>query len=580
MRNTSAFQPRFLSKPIIFVGGISGSTNASTGYSVSLESLSGGVDSSPQTGDVVIVSIGVGSYTSGTPSISTSGYTQIATVNGTDDYVASLATYYKVMGETPDASISINGTGNPDTSSLCVIQVWRDVDISSPLDVSTTTASGGNTGVINPPSITPATIGSVILVSGVFGSGNAAIISSVSSGYSNSVIVSRNTSTDGSLGMGSKVWSSGVEDPGVYTISGDSTSNSWAAATMVLRAHPQSPTKVYYPLNGNSLDYSGNTNTGTDTAITYPQGRFGQAAKFNGSSSVIVVDPAPTLNLSATMTMCAWINVSSLPTAGQYWNIAGKGNFTGNTFSYYININNASGYALSLQCSTNGAAATFNEANAPFTPKLNRWHFISVVKSDANVSFYVDGYPIIPADSTTNATMYSSATPFRIGARDSADFFNGLIDEVIIESRAWTAKEVETYYRKSNLNYKQSKFAQFLQSINITDTMSLLDVTTGIRSRVVNITDTLGMTDTISAIRAYVVNLVDTMNLSETLTGLRTMALSITDSLGLTDSVNTKKRWDNQTKGTSTFSNQSKGTSTFSNQSKDSSSWTNQNKQL
>jgi hypothetical protein len=201
----------------------------------------------------------------------------------------------------------------------------------------------------------------------------------------------------------------------------------------------------------------------------------------------------------------------------------------------------------------------------------------------SGVKCYVDGMPQTVASSaetlSTNTTVHTDNP--KLGARISGNSrLNGLLDEVIIESRAWTAKEVETYYRKSNLNYKQSKFAQFLQSINITDTMSLLDVTTGIRSRVVNVTDTLGMTDTISAIRAYVVNLIDTMNLSDTLTSLRTMALSITDSLGLTDSVNAKKRWDNQTKGTSTFSNQSKGTSTFSNQTKDSSSWTNQNKEL
>jgi len=190
---------------------------------------------------------------------------------------------------------------------------------------------------------------------------------------------------------------------------------------------------------------------------------------------------------------------------------------------------------------------------------------------------YLDG----KLDATRIATANFSGTgvltlgnaPFTSG-----NFFGGVADELIIESRAWTAKEVETYYRKSNLNYRQSKFAQFLQSINITDTMSLLDVTTGIRSRVVNVTDTLGMTDTISAIRAYVVNLVDTMNLSETLTSLRSRIASITDSLGLTDSVRARKKWRNTDKNEETFTNTSKNLTSWTNEDKSSTSWTNVDK--
>ena len=48
-------------------------------------------------------------------------------------------------------------------------------------------------------------------------------------------------------------------------------------------------TKLLAHLNGNSNDSSGNANNGSDTNITYSlaNGKLGQGAGFNGSSSLI-----------------------------------------------------------------------------------------------------------------------------------------------------------------------------------------------------------------------------------------------------------------------------------------------------
>src|SRR5206468_7980455 len=63
-------------------------------------------------------------------------------------------------------------------------------------------------------------------------------------------------------------------------------------------------------------DNSGNNNTGTlGAGVTWtPDGRFGSALVFNGSS-LVTVPASPSLNLAAGMTLEAWVYPTTTPTS-------------------------------------------------------------------------------------------------------------------------------------------------------------------------------------------------------------------------------------------------------------------------
>lgn len=220
-------------------------------------------------------------------------------------------------------------------------------------------------------------------------------------------------------------------------------------------------TKAYYPLNGNSNDYSGNTNTGTDTSITYPQGRFGQAAKFNGSSSVVTYTTNKVITGTGSFTVSGWVNFASLNVAGDIAISVGH-QATNQQFS----MGAASGLMNGNWYGGAGLISTGTSA-----PKLNTWYHMCAVLNGASATWqmYINGRLYGTPVTAPAYNMSSSGSSGNIFGNytvyDANWGFDGLLDEVIIESRAWTAAEVATYYRKSMLNYKkQTLFNTLLTS--------------------------------------------------------------------------------------------------------------------
>ena len=109
----------------------------------------------------VVLSFQVTSNNNSTPG----GYTSIESAfgNGTGSYDAYLDVAYKVMGATPDTSITWNRTnGNTSASSTFGFLVLRGVDTSNPIDVTPTKVEQ-NPNWVTPASITPVTDGALVM---------------------------------------------------------------------------------------------------------------------------------------------------------------------------------------------------------------------------------------------------------------------------------------------------------------------------------------------------------------------------------------------------------------------------------
>lgn len=240
---------------------------ATTDWSISLTALTGGSGSTAQTGDIVVLVISDHYPADGTAGISvnTSGYTAIdgGGIWSNDSRDTNARLFYKVMGATPDTTVSVHdGNSGGDVSGVCVVHVWSGVDTTTPMDVTTTKTSGGNTGTPNPPSITPVTAGAIVLAVGS-GSSTSAQTPTAPTGYSNLKSASQVQSSQASTSaIASKAWSgSGAEDPGTFGSMSTSTSDSWVAYTVALRPAASGPANMKsYDTNTKSNIKSINTN--------------------------------------------------------------------------------------------------------------------------------------------------------------------------------------------------------------------------------------------------------------------------------------------------------------------------------
>jgi hypothetical protein len=125
-----------------------------------------------------------------------------------------------------------------------VVRVYTDVDPITPLDATTTTATGINTDASLPPPIAPITNGTLI-VPIYFGSQDSVGFGwSAPAGLTNFVFT---TNSRGIIGAGDFVWSgSGNAVPSVVTGNEGSVSDSWAGVTLALRPAPTSNINVQW----------------------------------------------------------------------------------------------------------------------------------------------------------------------------------------------------------------------------------------------------------------------------------------------------------------------------------------------
>lgn len=224
--------PHSAQAALSYVGSAEGS-GINTTVNVSLTGLS------LQQGDLVIVLNGWGETSNGDPGVGTSGYTEVADLYANDSVDANLSVSWKIMGASPDSSVSCNSNGTTFGASACLVHVWRGADATVPMDVTPTTATGVDSAVFDSPSITPVTAGAVVLTLGLSTATGASGDSSITapSGYSNQADINANGNTRSSQsGIASKAWSgSGAENPGAWSNITTDTFNSWAAVTLAIR---------------------------------------------------------------------------------------------------------------------------------------------------------------------------------------------------------------------------------------------------------------------------------------------------------------------------------------------------------
>jgi hypothetical protein len=220
---------------IQYVGGyVEGFAGTTSNITITLTSLTGGLASSPAAGDIVIVYFGTSSTAD--RNLVVSGYTEVVELYSNDLIDTNLVVAYKFMGVTPDTSFTLTGgTLSTADAGAVAVQVWRNVNVGTPLDVTQTTSTITDSVLANPPAITPITSGAVVVAggAGAHSDGTQTFSSSNLTGF---ISVGAVDNFDVTIGLGYHVWTSGAFDPAAFTFSGDDDSFfSSAAVTLALR---------------------------------------------------------------------------------------------------------------------------------------------------------------------------------------------------------------------------------------------------------------------------------------------------------------------------------------------------------
>lgn len=233
----------FITKPdevraatLTYVGGLVNSRAGSTGTSLalSLTALTGGISSAAAAGDLVIATCATGSVADRSIGISTpAGYTELQELYSNSTTDTSLSVNWKIMGSTPDTSVSCGPSGSTADAITGSVHVWRNIDPDNPFDVTETTATGTGTGRANPAPITPSTPGAIVLGIGAGAAATGAVYTS--SDLSNFITRTSADTYDSFQGIGSYSWSSGTFDPAQFGGGTTGTGDSWAAVTLALK---------------------------------------------------------------------------------------------------------------------------------------------------------------------------------------------------------------------------------------------------------------------------------------------------------------------------------------------------------
>jgi hypothetical protein len=228
---------------IEFVGYTTGTlANGGSGYPISLTALTGGIGSSVLEGDLVVVFSGWSSGTNGDPGVVSPAATEVADlyVSGTND--ANMSAAYFFAGASPPTSVVVYAFPSTANGSAGTALVFRGVDITTPLDATSTTATNNANNDPNPPAITPVTSGAWVVIGGLTALANNTGTHTAPAGYTLAGTASISGTGGGSArgvicsGAYKANVTPGVsEDPGSFVASAGGTSSTWAAVTMALR---------------------------------------------------------------------------------------------------------------------------------------------------------------------------------------------------------------------------------------------------------------------------------------------------------------------------------------------------------
>ncbi len=212
--------------------------------------------------------------------------------------------------------------------------------------------------------------------------------------------------------------------------------------------------ELYYSFdegNGNKTkDLSGNGNDGTlNGGVEWVDGKFSKALQFNGKDSYVDCGNANGLKVKKEITLAAWVNLAVPPSQlhSDSRIIARENSGAGAPWaSYGLTANGGATNMLAFEISADTADVYPKSKTLPVE---GTWYHVAGVYDGSKCDIYVNGVLENSLPETGNLVVNANLNTM-VGAdvNRKIEYFQGIIDEVVIYSRVLSADEIKVLSNK------------------------------------------------------------------------------------------------------------------------------------
>jgi hypothetical protein len=184
-----------------------------------------------------------------------------------------------------------------------------------------------------------------------------------------------------------------------------------------------------------TADASGNSNAGSISGASWTtSGRYGNALTFNGSSNLVNVNDASSLDLTTGMTVEAWV----YPTTLSGWRTVVLKEMSGGLSYALYAYDDAPPPAAYINTGSSDLSAVGTAGIA-----LNTWTHLAETYDGTTLRLFVNGTQV--GSRAVSGSIRVSTNPLRIGGNTIwGEYFSGRIDEVRVYNRALSQAEIQT----------------------------------------------------------------------------------------------------------------------------------------
>jgi hypothetical protein len=203
---------------------------------------------------------------------------------------------------------------------------------------------------------------------------------------------------------------------------------------------------AWWPGDGHTHDVQAGHN-GKLVNATYGAGEVGQAFSFNGSNAYVQVPNSAVWGFGTEdLTIDVWANFTAVRNSGEI----------GRLDNVFIGDDNGATDQNKWVFALSAGMLTFHIngpsigpqflAQTPFTPTPGTWYLLAVTKTSGTYSIWINGVPSSGTAQTNTTPIPRPTAPLTIGEAEGLGYFDGLIDEVEIFTRALGASELQAIF--------------------------------------------------------------------------------------------------------------------------------------